>query len=40
MSQTHLDLWHTVREPEQVIDALATIEPWSQDALQFSSLDV
>ena len=39
MSQAHLDLWHTVEQPEQVIDALKNLEPWSRDALRFSSLD-
>jgi uncharacterized protein (TIGR00730 family) len=33
MSQVHLDLWHTVVDPEQVPEALATVEPWSDDAL-------
>lgn len=33
MSQVHLDLWHTVSRPEDVPEALDTIEPWSHDAL-------
>jgi len=33
MSQVHLDLWHTVVDPEDVPKALATVEPWSGDAL-------
>lgn len=33
MSQVHLDLWHTVADPEDVPEALATVEPWSGDAL-------
>lgn len=33
MSQVHLDLWHTVVDPEDVPEALATVEPWSGDAL-------
>jgi len=39
MGQAHLDLWHTVDEPEDVPEALRTIEPWSADALSFASVD-
>lgn len=33
MSPIHLDLWHTVSEPEDVPEALETVEPWNADAL-------
>jgi uncharacterized protein (TIGR00730 family) len=39
MSQAHLELWHTVTRAEDVPEALATIEPWSADALKFASVD-
>lgn len=39
MNQAHLDLWHTVQAPEDVPEALRTIEPWSADALSFASVD-
>ncbi len=39
MGQAHLDLWHTVGEPEDVPEALRTVEPWSADALSFASID-
>lgn len=38
MSQAHLDLWHTVSEPEDVPEALESIEPWSADALRTASV--
>ncbi|MDX1626192.1 MAG: TIGR00730 family Rossman fold protein, partial [Wenzhouxiangellaceae bacterium] len=39
MSRAHLELWHTVDEPEDVPEALETVEPWSADALRFASVD-
>lgn len=39
MSRQHLELWHTIDQPEDVPEALATIEPWSADALKFASVD-
>lgn len=39
MSQAHLDLWHTVVEPEDVPGAIRDVEPWSADALKFASVD-
>lgn len=39
MSQAHLDLWHTVVEPEDVPTAIREVEPWSADALKFASVD-
>ncbi|MCA1778997.1 MAG: TIGR00730 family Rossman fold protein [Xanthomonadaceae bacterium] len=39
MNQAHLDLWHTVDQPEDVPGALETVEPWSADALRFASVE-
>ncbi|MDT8438520.1 MAG: TIGR00730 family Rossman fold protein [Wenzhouxiangellaceae bacterium] len=39
MNQAHLDLWHTVEHPEQVPEAIETIEPWSHDALKFAGVE-
>ncbi|MDT8408279.1 MAG: TIGR00730 family Rossman fold protein [Wenzhouxiangellaceae bacterium] len=39
MSQAHLDLWHTVQHPEDVPEALETVEPWSTEALGFASVE-
>ena len=38
MNQAHLDLWHVVAEPEEVPEALATVEPWSTRALKFAAV--
>ena len=38
MSQAHLDLWHSVPDPEDVPEALESIEPWSADALRTASV--
>lgn len=38
MSPVHLDLWHTVSEPEDVPEALETVEPWSADALHHAGV--
>lgn len=39
MNQAHLDLWHTVDEPETVPEAIETVEPWSADALKFAGVE-
>ena len=39
MNQAHLDLWHTVETPEEVPEALETLEPWSADALRFAGVE-
>jgi len=39
MSQVHLDLWHTVEDPEAVPEALQSIEPWSADALNRAAVE-
>jgi len=39
MSNAHLDLWHSVDEPEQVVPALQSIAPSTADALKSASLD-
>ena len=39
MNQAHLDLWHTVNHPEDVPEAIETVEPWSADALQFAGVE-
>lgn len=39
MNQAHLDLWHTVKTPEEVPEALETLEPWSEDALRFAGVE-
>jgi len=38
MSEVHLDLWHTVALPEEVPEALDTVEPWSDDSLHRSAV--
>ncbi len=38
MGQVHLDLWHTVTDPDQVAEALQTVEPWSAGALHYAGL--
>ncbi len=39
MNQAHLDLWHTVAQPEDVPEAIETVEPWSADALKFAGVE-
>ena len=39
MNQTHLDLWHTVEQPEDVTEAIEQMEPWSADALKFAGVE-
>lgn len=39
MNQAHLDLWHTVANPEEVPAALREAEPWSADALKFAAVE-
>jgi len=39
MNQAHLDLWHTVAQPEDVPEAIETAEPWSADALKFAGVE-
>ncbi|GAB4167291.1 MAG: TIGR00730 family Rossman fold protein [Wenzhouxiangellaceae bacterium] len=34
MAPLHLDLWHTIEDPEEVPAALARIEPWNASALE------
>jgi len=39
MNQAHLDLWHTVEQPEEVPEAIRNVEPWSADALEFAGVE-
>ena len=39
MAQVHLDLWHSVANAEDVLEVLATLEPWSQDRLQHAGVE-
>lgn len=38
MAEAHLELWHSVEEPETVPEALGSLEPWSHDALKFAGV--
>ena len=38
MNQTHLRMWQSVDQPEQVLDALKTASPWSANALHDSAV--
>lgn len=38
MNQTHLRMWQSVNEPEQVIEALNGASPWSANALHDSAV--
>lgn len=38
MSALHLQMWSLVAEPEQVISALKTAKPWSNDAHRFAAV--
>ena len=37
MAQEHRKLWTTVREPEEILDALREAPTWSKDAIQFAT---
>jgi len=39
MNRQHLALWHTVTQPEDVPEAIETVEPWSADALKFAGVE-
>jgi predicted Rossmann-fold nucleotide-binding protein len=38
MDARHGEMWQVVREPEQVIAALADARPWPADAIRFAAL--
>ena len=38
MDARHRAMWQVVDAPEQVIEALDSAEPWSEDALDFATL--
>lgn len=37
MDERHLAMWQVVDEPEQVVEAFATAQPWSADARMFAT---
>jgi hypothetical protein len=36
MKPIHRDIWKTFDDPEKVIEAILTSEPWSKDAIKFA----
>ena len=38
MSKTHLDMWQSVAEPEQVLDALRSASPWSKEHIGLAAV--
>lgn len=38
MSQTHLDMWQSVAEPEQVLAALQSATPWSREHIGLAAV--
>jgi len=39
MGRVHLDLWHTVVDPEQAPEAIRSVEPWGADAIQYAGAE-
>ena len=38
MGSNHLKMWSVVDEPEQVLDAMQTLDAWDSDALQYANV--